>query len=187
VAVAAQGQFGVEAAPRSRGSLAVRCPSRTRKVADSIPAARFCYAPRLEGPGLAVGALAAQGELGLEAAPRSRGNLAARGPSRTRKVADSIPAARFCYAPRLEGPGLAVGVLAAQGELGLEAAPRSRGNLAARVRLATARSQVRSLLAKGEEEGVAGRTGGRSQLGGGKEVRAANTEGIGDARLAAEV
>ena len=69
-----------ETRPRSRSSLAARAPHRNHKVADSILAARTCYGLKLEGPGLGVGALAAQGKFELGAAPGSRGSMAVIGP-----------------------------------------------------------------------------------------------------------
>jgi hypothetical protein len=124
-------ELGLESPPRSRGSWAVRGPSRKHKAAGSIPAARFRYAPRLEGPGLVAGPLGAQGELGLETAPRSRGRLAVRGPPRNRQVASS-PCCGLLQHPEGRGPRRGRGPLAALGELGLKTARRRRGSLAAR-------------------------------------------------------
>ena len=77
-AVAAQREFELETAPRSRASLAVRgrLSSTKSQVRSLLPASAV-----------------PQSELGLEAAPKSRGSLAVRGRSRSHRVAGSIPAA----------------------------------------------------------------------------------------------
>jgi hypothetical protein len=111
------------------------------------PCCPLLQRPEGRGPKPGRGPLAALGELGLKTAPRRRGSLAARRPSRNRKVASSTPTARFCSSPRLEGPGLALamGAPAAQGMLGKraqEAAAAWRPGL----RIATTRSQTQSLL-----------------------------------------
>jgi hypothetical protein len=86
-----QSELGLETAPRSRGSLrsgahlaAMRSQVRSLSPASAAPSGRRA---------LATGRLAAQGELGLEAARKSRGSLAVRGRSRSHRVAGSIPAA----------------------------------------------------------------------------------------------
>jgi hypothetical protein len=174
-AVAAQREFELETAPRSRASLAVRgrLSSTKSQVRSLLPASAM-----------------PQNELGLETAPRSRGSLRSGAHlAAMRSQVRSLPPASAAPSGRRS---LATGRLAAQGELGLEAAPKSRGSLAVRGRSRSHRVAGSIPAADGRggrEESTSGWKRGESNEHRGHGRRAAGGGGLtnADAACAAEI